>query len=257
MKDLTISLVAYKNDLGELQQLVDSIKKIKIPYDFYVVDNSPDTSLQSFFEDQDILYHYANANLGFGAGHNIAIRKAINNGSKYHLLVNPDVYFDAGNVERMVDFIASKPEVGMVGPKIKWPDGKVQHNARRLPRPFDLFVRRFIPRKWMKKRLAMYEMQDMDYEKPFEAGYVSDSFVLYTTKALEEVGMYEEKFFLHMEEVDMSTRLKKINYKIYYFPLSEVVHGRRSEHRTSWRVFKIATKAAIIYFNKHGWRPLY
>lgn len=253
---LSISLVAFHNDLDELSLLIKSLEKISIPYQFFVVDNSIDQSLKPFFEKSGATYFYPGKNLGFGAGHNVAIRESIKQGYHFHLLVNPDVYFESDVVEKLIEFINSNEEFAMVGPEITWPDGKVQHNARRLPRPFDLFIRRFIPRTWVKSRLANYEMQDKDYGDSFEAGFVSDSFALYKTKALKDVGLYEEKFFLHMEEIDMGIRLKKIGYKVMYYPHVKVVHGRRSEHRTSWKVFKITLRAAILYYNKHGWLPI-
>lgn len=94
--------------------------------------------------DNKIIYIFNNANLGFGKGHNIALRKSIEENISYHLVLNPDVYFEEGVLEELYNFMEENQDVGLVMPKVLYSDGRLQHLCKLLPTPFDLFGRRFL-----------------------------------------------------------------------------------------------------------------
>lgn len=82
-------------------------------------------------------------NCGYGAGHNIAIREAMEVGAIYHVIVNPDIYFGEGVLEQLVAYMNVNKEIGLVMPKILYPNGELQYLCKLLPTPFDLLLRRF------------------------------------------------------------------------------------------------------------------
>src|SRR6478735_210786 len=102
MLDLSISIVLYKNDEQEIRRLLNCIYSAKLSYKIYLIDNSPGDDLKCLTK-RDIEYIFNNKNLGFGKAHNIALRKSINQ-SLYHLVLNPDIEFEAGTLERLFAF---------------------------------------------------------------------------------------------------------------------------------------------------------
>src|SRR5437868_15160896 len=102
--DLTVSVVLYKNAKEQIEKLLQCIRKIKLNYRLYLIDNSPTNELSYLSEYPFVEYKFNNSNIGFGTGHNIAI-KDIANLSKYHLVMNADVFFAEGLVEELVRFL--------------------------------------------------------------------------------------------------------------------------------------------------------
>jgi hypothetical protein len=94
-----------------------------------------------------------NSNPGFGAVHNIAMRKSIKISAKYHLILNPDVYFEQGVLEELFTYMENNPDVELFMPKVLYPNGEIQYLYRLLQTPFDLLFRRFLPfKKYKQKR---------------------------------------------------------------------------------------------------------
>lgn len=84
-------------------------------------------------------------NRGYGAGHNIAIQEAIDLGATYHVVVNPDIYFESGVLEKLVSFMNLHKDVGQIMPKVYYPNGDLQYLCKLIPTPLDLIFKRFIP----------------------------------------------------------------------------------------------------------------
>ncbi len=142
---ITSSIVTYKTDVAELQKclaclLGDSVGKV------YVCDNSPDDSLKGVCESYpDVTYIHLPENPGYGTAHNVAMRKAMEEGSTYHLVINSDVWFDKGVIASIAAFMDANPDVGQLAPKMLARDGSLQYSARKLPTPFEVFTKRFLP----------------------------------------------------------------------------------------------------------------
>ena len=90
-----------------------------------------------------ITYIYSD-NLGFGSGHNIAINQAIDLGSDYHIIINPDIYWNGDIIEQLVRFMNQNEDCGLIMPKVLYPNGEVQYLCKLLPTPLDLLGRRFM-----------------------------------------------------------------------------------------------------------------
>lgn len=144
MEKINISIVLYHNRKEQIEKLICNILNTKLEIKLYLVDNSSNNDLKEVSKvDNKIKYIFNNANLGFGKAHNIALRKSIGENVPYHLVLNPDVYFDEGVLEELYDFM-EKSDVRLVMPKVLYPNGAIQYLCKLLPTPFDLFVRRFL-----------------------------------------------------------------------------------------------------------------
>ncbi len=249
---IAVSIVTYKNSFAELQKCVNSILASTIPVELRIIDNSPQDHIRSICTPE-VKYTFNNANLGYGAGHNIAIRKSIENDIKYHLVVNPDVYFDADVLEKLYEFMQAHSDVGFVMPKILHPDGSLQHLCKLLPTPFDLFRRRFMPPlQYFNKQNEKYELRFTGYGKAMEVPYLSGCFMFLSTQALKKVGLFDERFFMYLEDTDLSRRLHKY-YKTVYFPDVSVYHSYGKGSYKNLDLLKYHIKSTISYFSKWGY----
>ncbi len=258
MYDITGAIVLYKNDEKLLQKAIKSFLNTDLNVKLYLIDNSPNDKLK-FLEDIDqerIEYIFNNANLGFGKAHNIAIKKIIDK-SKYHAIINPDMWFEKGTLESMFKFMENNPEVGLIMPKMLYPDETVQFTARRLPSPFDLIVKRFLPKtlkeiSFIKNRIKWYELKNFNYDKIMEVPCIPGGFMFIRTKIFKDIGMFDERFFMYLEDFDLSRRIGQ-KYKTVFFPKAVVYHEYTMHSYKNKKLLLIHIISAIKYFNKWGW----
>jgi GT2 family glycosyltransferase len=220
----------------------------------YVVDNSPSDRLKEFTEklSRKVIYIHRQQNIGYGAAHNIAIKKSIEQGAKYHLVLNPDVEFEQGVVEKLVEFMDNNPEVGLVMPKVLYPDGSIQYLCKLLPTPSDLIFRRFFSFISRTKE-EKYELRTMDYKQEhFGVPSLSGCFMLFRTAVLEKIAGFDERYFLYMEDVDLCRRLHRVSHTAFYPAVSIVHHYAKGSYK-NYRLLQYHVCAAVKYFNKWGW----
>ena len=115
---MTGCIVLYNNNKNILQQAINSFLNCEIVNKLYLIDNSPTDNLKDICVDERVEYIHNPSNPGFGAAHNIAIKKAIEGGSKYHLVLNPDVYFENTTIDLLLKLMNDHPNVGNVMPKV-------------------------------------------------------------------------------------------------------------------------------------------
>jgi GT2 family glycosyltransferase len=250
--DLTISIVLYRSNLKLMEEVIDSVYKTTLNFKLYLVDNSPDDSLRILKRDDRCEYIYPGNNLGFGRAHNLAMREALVE-STYHLVLNPDVYFGEGILESIFRYMEHHPSVGQVMPRIMYPDGRTQHLCKLLPSPMDLFLRRFFP--WFPgaaERNRQYELLDSGYDKIMNIPYLSGCFMFFRTSVLQEVGLFDERIFMYIEDADLTRRVHQ-RYQTNYFPEVSIYHHY---HKGSYKNIKLMlynVHGAFVYFMKWGW----
>jgi GT2 family glycosyltransferase len=198
-------------------------------------------------------YLHNPSNPGFGAAHNIAIQKAIAAGSNYHFIVNPDIFFNEDVIAPMIEYMINNNDVGMMMPQILNLDGTVQNLPKLIPSPFSILLRKIKkPRAYYKKFIEMYELRNVPKQQIYNAPILSGCFTLLNLKAIEEIGMYDDNYFMYFEDWDLSRRMHQ-KYKTIYYPLVSVYHGYHSGANKSFKLFKIFIHSAFTYFNKWGW----
>ncbi|MCP5053524.1 MAG: glycosyltransferase family 2 protein [bacterium] len=256
---LTISIVTFNNE-DSIQQALESIGQSNLrPVSVVVVDND------SHDKTRDIVASRfpgvtlkLSKNTGFGSAHNTAIREIQGSAdypAEYHLVMNPDVSFGPDVLEKLVDFMDRHREVGLVMPKVLYPDKSTQHLCKQLPTPFDLIGRRFIPgflKPLWGKRLARYEFRHKDYNQTMEVPHLSGCFMMLRSEVFEQVGVFDERFFLYLEDVDYSRRIHQ-KYKTLYYPEVEILHHYHKGSYKRWKHLKYHIVSAARYFNKWGW----
>jgi len=252
---ITSSIVLYKTETDELNAVVNSVLGSCISL-LYLIDNSPTRELESFiakFDKNRVLYIFNNRNLGYGSGHNIAIREAIRRNACYHIVLNPDIKFKADSITMICEYMNQNPDVGQVMPRILYSNGNIQYLCKLLPSPMDLLGRRFIPiKKYQEKRAYKYELHATGYDKIMEIPVLSGCFMFMRVDILKKVGGFDERFFMYSEDVDLCRRIGELSKTIFY-PMVSVYHGYEKGSYKNWKLLKYHIHSTIKYFNKWGW----
>ncbi|RUS95242.1 glycosyl transferase family 2 [Dulcicalothrix desertica PCC 7102] len=251
---LSVSLVVYKNNPELLRKVISSIFETPFKIHMTVVDNSPTSQLSTLFsgvKNIDYLYNDSN-NYGFGKAHNIAINHF---NARYHLVVNPDVYFNANVIPELIKYLESNQDIGLISPIIYYPNGEIQYLCKRYPSIFLLFARRFIPKKLQilfQKHLDWYEMRDIGYGNVMDVPYLSGCFMLFRRKYLDEIGYFDENIFMYLEDADITLRMSR-KYRTVFYPHVHIFHHWGKGSYKSFKLMMINIQSAIYFFNKHGW----
>ena len=256
LSSLSVSVVLYNHTSRELEPLLESIRESDIEITLYLVDNSPTDALANHFSGlKNVEYFFNSKNLGYGSAHNIAIRKSIENGTKYHLVLNPDVTFKKDVLKRIYQFMEENEEIGLVMPKVLYMDGSIQYLCKLLPTPMDLLGRRFLPafmKKLFRSGMEKYEFRHRDYNQQMDVPNLSGCFMFMRTKALVKAGLFDERFFMYLEDVDLCRRINA-EYRTVYFPLVSIFHGYAKGSYQGGPLFRYHLTSAFRYFNKWGW----
>nr|WP_320119058.1 glycosyltransferase family 2 protein [uncultured Marinifilum sp.] len=250
---ITGSIVTYHNPIGDIQKVIESFFKYSCDSILFIVDNSLDNSLSELCTDSRIKYIFNNANIGFGAAHNIAIKQAISMNSKYHIILNPDISFSEGVIESLENKLNINSEIGSIMPKIKYPNGETQYLCKLLATPFDLLLRRFIPfQSFVAKRNKKYEFRFSDYNSEMEVPSLSGCFMFVRTSILEQIGGFDERYFMYLEDLDLCRRIGEVSKTVYY-PAVEVTHAYEKGSYKNKKLLWFHISSAVKYFNKWGW----
>lgn len=252
MIDISATIVAYKNGETELKSVVKSFLSSKKNVILYIIDNSPTDELKKLFNDERIVYQFMGNNIGFGAAHNIIMRQTELLG-KYHLILNPDIYFDGTVLDELYNYMNENTDVGNVMPRVIYPNGDLQYLCKLLPTPMDWIGRMFIPIKSLKDQINdNFEMHFADYNKEMNVPYLSGCFMFLRKSVIEEVGTFDEGIFMYGEDTDLNRRIYN-KYRTMYYPNVTITHAFEKGSHKNLRLFWIHVKAAIYYLNKWGW----
>lgn len=254
MANITASIVLYNNPVAMLKKAIGSFLNTSLHVQLYLIDNSPTDSLRHLISsDTRINYIHNASNLGYGTAHNIAIRESINKNIKYHLILNPDIYFNNGVLENIVAYMDSNPDTGLLMPKILFPNGNIQYIAKLLPTPWDLFARRFVPIKsYLEKLNQRYSLTFFDYNSTVEVPFVSGCFMFIRTDVLKQIGLFDEHYFMYLEDADLSRRIGTVS-KTVLFPHVSIYHEYEGGAHKSFRLLWIFIQSVFTYFNHYGW----
>lgn len=246
-------IVMYKNDKVMLKKAITSFLNTDLKVNLYLVDNSPTDELKVLETASNIKYIHNPSNPGFGSAHNLAINAAISDGSQYHFVINPDVYFDGEILNSMIDYMQKDDEIGMMMPQVLNEDGSIQNLPKLLPSIYSVLMRKLKrPTIIYEKFISKYELRFVPRDEIYNAPILSGCFTLLNLVAIKEIGMYDDKFFMYFEDWDLSRRMHQ-KYKTIYFPRVSVYHEYHSGANKNRRLFKIFINSAITYFNKWGW----
>ena len=201
----------------------------------------------------------SDTNLGFAAANNRLLSLAR---GRYVVLLNPDARLDDGVLQRAIARMDASPRIAAAGARLVAPDGSAQPSARRFPSALDdLLVLSGLAARYPRSRF--FGRFDRTWADPLEAApvdWVPGAFVILRREVLEDLGFFDERFFLYYEEVDLCRRIRAGGHEVWYWPDLVVTHvggasSRTQEHLalsakgaqlTLWRL-----RSALLYHRKH------
>ncbi|MER2599856.1 MAG: glycosyltransferase family 2 protein [Caldilineales bacterium] len=197
-----------------------------------VVDNASHDGSQEMLRSQFPWVHtIANQqNLGFTAANNQGIAAA---SGRYVLLLNPDTQPDPHAVTALLDYAEAHPEVGVVGPQLRYGDGSPQSSRRRFPTAATFLLESTILQRWWPRNpvLSRYYALDLPDNLPTAVDWLVGACLLVRRAALDQVGLFDPGFFMYSEEMDLCRRIKQAGWQVHYLPQALVTHyeGKSSE----------------------------
>jgi N-acetylglucosaminyl-diphospho-decaprenol L-rhamnosyltransferase len=171
------------------------------------------------------------------------------------LILNPDTRLPTNALKDTVDFLEEHPEAGVVGPKVVKPDGSLDLACRRsFPTPLSSFFKltglsRLFPRH---RLIARYNLTYLSDNETAEVDSVMGAYMLVRAEALEQAGLFDERFFMYGEDLDLAFRIKERAWKVFYYPAVEVLHHKgASSRKQSERSIREFYRAMHIFYRKH------
>jgi len=253
--DISASIVVTNEKLEEIGKVVESYSPSG-NRELYIVDNSDGVKYAGFIEklNNSHIHHIKNnKNIGYGAAHNKAIRIAKENHTRYHIVLNPDLYFEPSVIDELCRYADKHENVVCMLPKVTYPNGAVQYLCKLCPTPLDAVGRRFLPQWLIRKQEERYELRESGYDKIMNPPILSGCFMFMRTETLSEHNLeFDERFFVYYEDFDLSRRLHRVGKTLFY-PKATIVHNyARAGHKFN-KMFFVQMDSAIKYFNKYGW----
>ncbi len=251
---VTVSIVVYEEHEETLAGVLKDFGSLDAEKELIVVDNSPDDRLRSVCESfPDTVYLFPGKNLGFGAGHNLAFSKRRLH-SEMHLIVNPDISFDAAALHGFLEWFAAGDEIALAVPKIVNPDGTPQYAVREIPTPSMLLRRRLNFFGLFDERIAKDEWRDRLPHDVTDIPFAHGAFLAFKTEVFEQLGGFDERFFMYMEDVDIFIRARSYGRTVIQ-PAFSVVHEHRRASAGSLPLLWCHLVSAIRFFGKYRRRP--
>ncbi|MCS6995635.1 MAG: glycosyltransferase [Casimicrobiaceae bacterium] len=253
------AVVVHRPELAKLEAVLASAETSPSFAEGLVVDNSerPDPAAAALVARHRRWTYRVNprGNAGFGQAHNWAFQQLP--AAEFHAVLNPDVAFGPEAIEALSQAMQADPELVLAAPALFHPDGTRQYLTKRYPSLRALFGRRFAGPLYrllgFDRDDAFFTMRDQDYNQPMEPEFVSGAFMFFRHAAFARLGGFDERFFLYLEDCDLTLRARAIG-RVAYVPEARVIHHwARGNHR-SLKLTLEAIRSAIYLFNKHGWR---
>lgn len=251
--ELSIIIINW-NTRDLLEQCLDSlfrstgIQELEV----FVVDNaSRDYSPEMVKERFPQVHLIANdTNIGFAAANNQAARLST---GEYILLLNSDTIVRSGAIDTLAQFLDNHQRVGAVGARLLNADSSLQYSCSPLPGLGREFKRMFhLPGV---RQDGYYEMADWDINTSRQVGVLLGACMLIRRKALDQVGLLDEDYFMYTEEVDLCYRIARAGWQLFWVPAAEVVHfGGQSTRQASDEMFLRLYESKLLYFRKHHGR---
>jgi GT2 family glycosyltransferase len=247
---LGVSIVLFRTPIAKISALLDELLEQGAEH-VYLVDNSPE-SFDTFGNWQPparVSIVRTGLNLGYGAGHNIAIYDSIRR-HRYHLVSNPDIRVRPNVLRSLYDVMERQADVGLCMPEVVGPDGQRHYLCKRSPSPLD-----YVPlgsAASRAKRRAYLEMRDHSYDAEIEPMCLSGCFMFLRASILHKIGGFDARYFMYFEDFDLSRRIRKSARNLYY-PHVQITHEHQRGHRRSLRLLVIFGQSAWRFFSKWGW----
>lgn len=221
-----------------------------------VVDNGSTDGTPEAIRDEypEVVLLENGCNLGFATANNIGMQACH---GEYIALINSDVVVPRNCLQRIVEFMRGKSNVGMVGPKMLSPNGTIGDSVMRLPTIANTLCCALGLHKIFKypSRLSGFLMAGFPYNQRMQVEVLTGWFWVVRRKALQQVGGLDERFFMYGEDIDWCHRFRNAGWQVLFFPEAEALHyGAASSATAPARFYVEMRRANLQYFRKyHGW----
>ncbi len=265
MEDLGIVIVNW-NTRDFLQRCLETVLASQGDFNYrvVVVDNASDDGsiamVEQLFPQVDRIAN--SENLGYPRANNIGLRhlgycaagNVDRSAPRYALLLNPDTELPPNALYQMLQFMDSRPDIGVAGPKLVLADGSLDKACRRgFPTPLVSFyhysgLAKLFPRH---QRFGRYNMTFADEDQELEVDSVVGAYMQVRKEAIAQVGLLDEAFFMYGEDLDWAYRIKQAGYKVWYHPAVTVRHVKRAASKKNPRAQFEFWRAMLIFYRKH------
>ena len=262
--DLSIIIVNW-NTCDLLRRCLASIEANRgdLSLEVIVVDNaSVDDSVPMVEQEfPQVCLITSQQNLGYAKGNNLGAKEAK---GRYLLILNPDTEIVGRALEQMVAYLDEHPNVGVVGPQLLYPDGSVQPSRRRFPQLATTFFQG-TPFSWRwfrdsNKFARMHYMADSPDDEIQSVDWLIGAALMIRRETWQEVGLFDEQFFMYSDEVDWCHRCHDAGWDVHYLPTAQIIHD---EHKSARRI-PVTSRARfhrsrVRYFRKYfgvGWATI-
>ena len=232
MNNMVSGSIVTFNNISTIEKTLETIftQTKDIDFKLYIVDNGSSDGTPEFVENNypQVSVIRNEKNVGFGAGHNIIINSVE---SSYHAIINPDIVLKENVIKKMVDYMEENQDIGLLSPRICFPDGRDQILGKRNPRLKYLVASRLRGDE-PGKLLREYAMLDCDLSKPIQIENATGCFMLLRTEVLKKIGGFDDGYFMYFEDADLTRRVNEVS-KCVYYPDATVNHvwGRESKRK--------------------------
>jgi N-acetylglucosaminyl-diphospho-decaprenol L-rhamnosyltransferase len=247
MREVSAVVVTY-NALPYVERTLESVEGLEI----VVVDHgSTDGTLELVRERFPAVKLVEQENLGLAAGWNRGVRET---SAPFVLVLNSDAWVVDDAAGRLVAFARERERAAYVAPRLRNPDGTLQRSVRAFPTPWRLateylFLRKLAPES---RLLNAFYAGGFDHEDVREVDFAKGAAFLLRREAFDDVGPFDEGFFLFSEETDWCYRLHQAGWEVLFYPGAEAVHvGGASWRRESAALFREQVKGHLRFVAKH------
>ncbi len=253
--DLSISIVSYRTPdlVGSCLRSVLADLASPLTAEIFVVDNAPGDGTAEMVRSEfpSVRLIESGRNLGFGRANNLAITASR---GRYVLVLNPDTVVQPGTLSALVRFADAHPRAGAVGCRLVGEDGSLQHSCFLFPNLRMAWLGFFPLIPLDSTRNGRYP--EARYQRAFHTQHTLGACLLVRQQAIDEVGAFDERFFMYFEETDWCYRLRQRGWQIYYTPEASVVHvGAASTSVVKEEMsVQFACSQAQFYRKHYGWR---
>lgn len=256
MVDISVIIVNYNVRLFLEQTINSVIGSIgDFSFEIIVVDNDSKDNSVEYIKSQisyPINFIVNTENVGFAKANNQGIKVAQ---GKYILLLNPDTVVQQDTLANCLAFANSHNDIGAIG--VRMVDGKGEYlpeSKRAIPTPLNSFwkltgVSRLFPRSSF---FSSYNLGNIGHNEDAEVEVLCGAFMFMPSKVIREVGLLDEDYFMYGEDIDLSYKIKKAGYKIWYLGSSSIIHYKgQSTQKSSFAYVNTFYNAMSIFAEKH------
>ncbi len=249
---VTGSIVTF-NNMSTIDKTLNTLFEYTKDIDFklYVVDNASTDGTAEYIKENfpQVELLIQKENIGFGAGHNIVI-DSVN--SKYHAVINPDIVLIENAIKKMAEYMDTNEDIGLLSPRICFPDGRDQILGKRNPH-FKYLLASRLRGDAPGKLLTEYAMLDRGISEPFDIENATGCFMLFRTSALKKVGGFDKRYFMYFEDADITREIKKFSRAVYY-PAAVVSHVWNRDSKRNFKLMAIHIHSMLKYYLK--WKTI-